>query len=197
VVPDTDEHARLQERRALLHEIQVSSALLISELFIKLRRDLHLHQDDLVAHLVASPFIEPDDLPFLRVAAERYLRDDLVSTLHVLVPRVEQMVRRMLSATGSDVTAARDGDLRERPLGELLRAGEADGNLGGPLVGLLQAVLSEDWGLNLRNRVAHGLLKPRDCTQASVDRVLHIALHLASRRKLALPAGAAPEPKAS
>ncbi len=182
VAPDTDEQARFEERRALLLEINLTSAMLISELFKRLREVFHLHEDDLVAHIAASPFVEPQDLPFVRVAVERYLRGDLLSALHVLVPRVEQMLRRLLRAAGTEITALRDGELRERPLGELLRAGESDGVLPTPLARLLQAVLSEDWGLNLRNRVAHGLVKPEDCTQPHVDRVLHIALLVAQIR---------------
>lgn len=178
LAPDTEELARFEERRALLHEIQLVSTVVISELFTRLRRDHHLQQDDLLANLVTSQFVEADDLPFLRVAIDRYLRGDLISALHVLVPRVEQLIRRILRAAGTEITALRDGELRERPLGELLRAGETDGTLPTPLARLLQAVLSEDWGLNLRNRVAHGLLTPGDCTQPSVDRVLHIALLL-------------------
>ena len=178
LAPDTEELERFNERRALLHEIQLVSALIISELFSRLRSNLDLQQDDLLAYLMTSPFIEDDDVPFLRVAVDRYLRGDLVSALHVLVPRVEQLCRRILRAAGTEITALRDGELRERPLGELLRAGETDGTLPAPLARLLQAVLSEDWGLNLRNRVAHGFLTPRECSQAAVDRVLHIALLL-------------------
>jgi len=178
LAPDTEELARFNERRALLHEIQLVSALVISELFTRLRRDLYLQQDDLLAHLMTSPFVADDDVPFLRVAVDRYLRGDLVSALHVLVPRVEQLCRRILRAAGTEITALRDGELRERPLGELLRAGEMDGTLPASLARLLQAVLSEDWGLNLRNRVAHGFLTPKECTQAAADRVLHIALLL-------------------
>jgi hypothetical protein len=182
LAPDSQELARFEERRALLTEIGVSSAVLISEIFRRLRQELHLHQDDLVTHLAVSSFVEADDLPFIRVGVDRYLRDDHISALHVLVPRVEQMIRRILRAAGTEITALRDGELRERPLGELLRAGEADGTLPSPLARLLQAVLSEDWGLNLRNRTAHGLVRPEDCSQPNVDRVLHIALLLARIR---------------
>lgn len=182
LAPGTDEQARFEERRELLLEINLTSAILISELFRRLREQLELHEDDLVAHIAASSFVEPEDLPFVRVAMQRYLRGDLISTLHVLVPRIEQMLRRLLRAAGTEITALRDGELRERPLGELLRVGENDGVLPTPLARLLQAVLSEDWGLNLRNRVAHGLVKPEDCTQPHVDRVLHIALLVAQIR---------------
>jgi hypothetical protein len=195
IAPGTDEQLRFEERRALLQEIVFYSGF-ISELFEKLRDEFQVHQEDLVAHLAASPFVEPDDLPFLRTAADRYLFGDLIAALHVLVPRVEQMIRRILRAAGSEVTAQRDGELRERPLGELLRAAESDQVFSTALTRLLQAVLSEEWGRNLRNRVAHGLVTVGDCSQADVDRVLLIALHLAGLR-LKEPAeerAEAPEP---
>jgi hypothetical protein len=182
IAPGTEEQKRFEERRALLQEIVLLSGMVISKIFDKLRNEFQLHQEDLVAHLAASPFVEPDDLPFLRVAADRYLQGDRICVMHVLVPRVEQMIRRILKAAGTEITALRDGELRERPLGELLRAGEADGAFSVPLVRLLQAVLSEEGGLNLRNRVAHGLTTPGDCSQANVDRILHTALLLAGVR---------------
>lgn len=182
IAPDTVEQARFEERRALLQEIALVSSVVISEILQRLRKDLHLQEDDLVAFLSASPYVDPDDLPFLRTAATRYLRDDRISAMHVLVPRVEQMVRRILTAAGTEVTALRDGELRERPLGELLRAAEADGTMPTELVRLLQAVLSEDWGMNLRNRVAHGLAAETDCSQANLDRLVQLALLLAGMR---------------
>jgi len=182
IAPDTVEQARFEERRALLQEIALVSSVVISEILHRLRKNLHLQEDDLVAFLSASPYMEPDDLPFLRTAATRYLRDDRISAMHVLVPRVEQVVRRILKAAGTEVTALRDGELRERPLGELLRAAEADGTMPTELVRLLQAVLSEDWGMNLRNRVAHGLATEADCSQANLDRVLQLALLLSGIR---------------
>lgn len=192
LMPGSDELARFEERRALLLEIAVMSTVVISGLFLKLREELYLHRDDLAAILSSSPYVEADDMLFLNLGIERYLRGDLVSAIHVLVPRVEQIIRRILRAAGTEVTALREGELRERPLGELLRAGETDGTLPTPLARLLQAVLSEDWGLNLRNRVAHGLLKPSEVTQAYVDRVLHIALLLA---RIQLEEEETPEPR--
>lgn len=182
IAPDTVEQVRFEERRDLLHEIALTTSVVISEILQRLRNDLHVQEDDLVGFLSASPYVDPDDLPFLRTAATRYLRDDRISAIHVLVPRVEQIVRRILKAAGTEVTALRDGELRERPLGELLRAAEEDGTFPAELVRVLQAVLSEDWGMNLRNRVAHGLATAADCSQASLDRVLQLALLLAGIR---------------
>jgi len=56
------------------------------------------------------------------------------------------------------------------------------GTMPSALVRLLQTVFSEEWGLNLRNRVAHGLATEADCSQANLDKVLHNALLLAGIR---------------
>lgn len=182
ISPGTQEQEIFEARKALVQEIVLCSGIVISELFAKLRSDHQLHSEDLFAAMAASPFVDIADLPFLRTATYRYMHGDRVSAMHVLVPRVEQMIRRILQATGTGITALRNGELRERPFGELLRAAEADGTMPTALVRLLQAVYSEDWGLNLRNRVAHGLATEADCSQANLDRVLHTALLLAAIR---------------
>lgn len=182
IAPDTPEQLRYEERRALVQEVAMMSGLVLSELFSRLRAERHLHSADLLTILSASNFVETDDLPFLKTAAERYMADDRIAAIHVLVPRIEQLVRRILKAAGTEVTAMRDGELRERPLGELLRAGEVDGTMPPELVQLLQAILSEAWGFNLRNKVAHGLLRENECSQANADRLLHTAMVLAGIR---------------
>jgi hypothetical protein len=99
-----------------------------------------------------------------------------------MVPRIEQMIRRLLEAAGVSITVVKDNEVRERYLGDLLRSGEKDGVLPTAIATLLRLVLSDENGLNLRNRVAHGWLTPHECGQSTVDRVLHIALILASLR---------------
>ena len=182
VPPGGPEMMIFQEHRSRILEITFFSETILSEAFRKLRSERSLHEEDISAVLSSSPFIEPEDLPFLRTIAERYMAGDRISTIHILVPRIEQIIRRMSFAGGLDTTALKSGAMKERTLGDLLREIDENSVLPHKVCLLLMALLTEEWGLNLRNRVAHGLLKPSECTQATLDRLLHTAIVLAGLR---------------
>lgn len=193
IAPDDAEAATFEAQRALIVELVALSAIVLSAAFERLRSLFGLSADDLVSAVCPDTATEADK-PFLSVAAERYLAGDHVSAMHILVPRLEQLTRRHLLNSGVDATAIKDGATKERTFGELIREGKAAGVLPESLARLLQAVLSEEWGLNFRNRVAHGLLTPAECTGANVERLWHVALVLAAWRKGAR-GSAGPDPE--
>jgi len=192
LAPGTPEHEQFQRRRALMLEIHISAAMVISEVLLRLRQEFQLRADQLTGAMSASPFIEAEDLPFIRSAVRNYLSGDNIAAMHVLVPRVEQVIRRVLKAAGVEITALRDGELRERPLGTLLREAENSGVLPRELVLLLQATLSEEWGLNLRNSIAHGWIKQAQCVQHYADLTLHLMLLVVRLRPAAAAGSGAP-----
>jgi len=183
--PNSPAQENFQEQQDLLLEINICSCIILRELFNKLRSEKDLKVENLVSIFRNSGFINENDLPFLRIAVERYLAGDLVSAIHLLVPRIEQIIRRILRKAGVNTTALLQGAMRERLLGELLRAQEAMEVLSSPLARLLQATLSEEWGLNLRNRVAHGLINEAECSQSNADRLLHTVILLSQIRLVA------------
>ncbi|WP_437481600.1 DUF4209 domain-containing protein [Sorangium sp. So ce1014] len=182
IAPDDAEAAPFAAQRALVFELVALCAILLSSAFERLRSVFALSVDDLVSTVCPDTAADADK-PFITIAAERYLAGDHVSAVHVLVPRLEQMTRRHLINSGVDATAIKDGATKERTFGELIREGKAAGVLPEPLARLLQAVLAEEWGLNFRNRVAHGLLTLSECTAPNVERLWHVALVLAAWRR--------------
>ena len=132
----------------------------------------------------------------LGVGYERYLAGDLVSAVHVLVPRVEDVVRRFLRARGIEDTEFKTGLGPDRTatrtddatFGAFLRRNTADGRaardiLTPPLFAFLEATTTSPTGMNLRNNVAHGLIRPAHCTGEAVGVVTHIFLSLAALAK--------------
>ena len=78
-----------------------------------------------------------------------------------------------------EAALGRDGALRERPLEELLRAEELALILGKERLFYFKYVLSEEaWGLNLRNDIAHGLIKKELCTKGVVDQIIFLYMML-------------------
>ncbi|MFZ6003122.1 MAG: DUF4209 domain-containing protein [Actinomycetota bacterium] len=94
----------------------------------------------------------------IRRAIELYEADDPDSAASVLAPRLERIVRRLASAVGLTVTRSPDRHGRSggvKGLGDLL--GTLEGFLPEPTRRYLKVLLSEVTGLNLRNRIGHGL----------------------------------------
>jgi hypothetical protein len=191
IAPDTPEAETFHERVGLLREIEISSAFVIDALLDRLKREKPLSSAVMLALWAEGPGFVEDDRPFLECAASHYFGDDSISFIHVIVPRLEQWIRRIAEATGIDITALKDGEMRERPLGELLRALEDEGAFPAETVRLFQATLAEPWGWNLRNHVAHGLAKPNECASWRAGRVLHLSFLLSQLRRVE----EAPEPK--
>jgi len=183
--PNSLAQENFQEQQDLLLELNVSSCILLRELFNKLRSEKNLKVEDFVSIFRNSEFINEDDLAFFHTAADRYLAGDLISAIHILIPRIEQIIRKILRKAGVNTTALLEGAMRERLLGELLRAPEVVEVLSLPLARLLRATLSEEWGLNLRNRVAHGLINEAECSQSNADRLLHTVILLSQIRLVA------------
>jgi hypothetical protein len=87
---------------------------------------------------------------------------DLVKAIHVLVPQIELGLRGIVASAGKPITkadSARPGVSTAVGIGDMLYNQEI-GELIGPDLRLhFLALFADSRGLNLRNRLAHGLLK--------------------------------------
>jgi hypothetical protein len=138
--------------------------------------------------------LDDDTLELLRRVCARFLQQDFVSAMHILVPQVENVLRQHLSALGVDTTDYRrdvnGGASRtdDASLGSLLRKSLPDGRtvrsyLGGDLCDHLNSVLNSQTGLNLRNEFAHGLARLTHCTPENVGLSLSLLYLLADRSR--------------
>lgn len=84
---------------------------------------------------------------------------DFVSSLHLLVPQIEHMVRVHLQAAGANTTVLDAAGIEtEIGLSALLDLPQANEVLGDDLCFELRAIFCDPLGPNLRNELAHGLL---------------------------------------
>ncbi len=97
------------------------------------------------------------DLSALRAS----LRDlGFLTATHLLIPQLESSVRYVLSRSGVIVSKLDSlGTQEEKDLGALLYEPRLEELLGEDLVFDLQGLLVERFGINLRNKMAHGLMK--------------------------------------
>lgn len=173
ILPGTQEIEAFEEHKDLVMGVSFYANVLFPSLFDTLKTSCGLSTTSLISFIMKSPYITTDDQDFLKKGFDSFFQDDFITALHLLVPRLEQMIRRLLFNKDVDITTAKDGAIKEKPLGELLRSAESSGKIDTRLCEYAKAILSEEWGFNLRNRIAHGLITTSECTFSNCSRVIH------------------------
>lgn len=168
---DHEEHALLEHE---LHRIQVFSVFALDMLARMRARygDLSDH-----ASWFESELIAPDVAQAIHRALRLFEGGDYDSSASVLVPRLERIVREIARACGLTITRSPDRAGRPggvKPLGELLSALQS--HLDEATRRYLRALLSEITGLNIRNRISHGLVDAVSDREAAM--LIHAACHL-------------------
>lgn len=170
--------ARLNELFAM--DIDLHNSLFLVPIFEHLVTELHVSAVELVSFLSLSNAVTEDELVLAFVGMRAFLRGDLVSAMHLLVPRLEHLVRSHLGRAGADTTAFEFGSMKERTFGTLLAEGRSAGVLPIGIYRLLRRVLTDDNGFNLRNKIAHGLASTADCSPNNACRVVQMMLFVAA-----------------
>ena len=175
---------QVEFNRALDFDIFFNTSLLLPRIFERLRLERGLSPDTLRDYLDESGSIEPDNLPLIERGLERYFAEDFASALHLLVPQLEDVIRHLFERVGLPPAKLADRDTngwQYETFGALLD--RADKELPGLLPRELRVyigrTLSEVTGWNLRNTIAHGMIKMQRCNRATTETVLHLYLSLA------------------
>ncbi len=110
-------------------------------------------------------------------AFAHYFREDYEASAHVALPQVEATVRELCKQVGIPVSRepVRDNG-GVAGLGTLLHALDEERLLEKSWIRYLTTALTEPAGLNLRNRIAHGLIQ--EVTREYALVILHIACFL-------------------
>jgi Domain of unknown function (DUF4209) len=108
------------------------------------------------------------------------LSGDHVKAIHVLVPQIEHMLRTLAGQIGIPKTTSgsRKGSMQARALGDILSDAVLKETLDEDIRLYLVTVLVDQRGLNLRNRVSHGLMELDQLDQSLSHRLLHVLLTL-------------------
>ena len=130
-----------------------------------------------------SPVFGEQDWPILERGICAYLVGDWLVAVHLLVPRVEAAVRRLVEMSGGSVMKpGRHEGMHLRNLDELLRDEAAEAVLTSDVTFYLRTLFTDQRGWNLRNDVAHGIEPIPGFTAAAADRVFHAVLILGGLR---------------
>ncbi len=138
---------------------QTYAAAFVHPVWRQINLDHDVRLRDLLLVVLNNPFVpEGHEETYARGLLAGFKGDFLTAT-HLLVPQLENSIRHVLSRSGVIVSKIDSfGIQEEKDLGALLREPKLEELLGEDLVFDLQGLLVERFGVNLRNRMAHGLM---------------------------------------
>lgn len=122
-----------------------------------------------------------DDTTFLKEGFAAWLGEDYVKALHVLVPQAERGLRAIAASVGVPVTkphpVTKDASVSIN-MGDILSNEKVLAVIGEDIALHFRSLYADPRGMNLRNRVAHGLHSPRSLGPHIVRLVVHSLLIL-------------------
>jgi len=167
---------------ALAQDIVVISPFLTGA-FDRTREKHGLTSEMLVSFLHRSPIFQSEFRDLMSQGVDAYMAGDHVKAISVLVPQIENALRRYLQLLGQPPNKDWRGDATtklEKNLNDILEREQVIKDALGEGVHLyLLTFLADPRGHNLRNRLGHGLMTAADFRREISDRVLHILLVLA------------------
>lgn len=155
--------------------------LQLSKVFDRLRTKLD--SSILISYLSSSELFAQDNLSIIKVGFDRFFDNDYVSAIHVLTPRLEAVLRRLLEKLGQPTSKVKKEGIMEQNLDEILREEAMSTFLGEDMIFYLKTFLVDKRGQNLRHEVAHGLIEQEACNERNAITLIHQFLRL-SRYKL-------------
>ena len=126
----------------------------------KINSEHSITLDALIGLLINNPFVpQGRELLYARGLIAGFKKDFVSSSLY-LVPQIENSIRNILEDNGCVITSkiSSSGVQKEKDLNELLIDDNVIKIFGEDVIFVLRAVMTEGYGGNIRNLLAHGLL---------------------------------------
>jgi Domain of unknown function (DUF4209) len=149
----------------MLH-LQMVLNMVLVPLFDKLMNERGLTSEIIIDQVFVWPLMSEKNKPFVELGIKKFFDGDYVSSIHILVPQFESTLRRMFAAAGYATTSIKKSTAQhEETFNEFLNRDDIKEALGERIHKLIQMVMVDQMGINLRNKVAHGLITFEQCTK--------------------------------
>ena len=136
-----------------------------------------------IAELVnASPYVPRGREVLFTIGIHAGLQGRFIESLHVLIPQLENMLRCWLFDSNLiSSTINQDGIQREMNLNQILELPATESLFSEDLCFVLRALFTEQFGHNLRNEMAHGMLSPGSCFSGAAIYAWWLIFHMVAR----------------
>jgi hypothetical protein len=163
------------------------SRFFLEKAFDQVRKRYSATPDQIVDFLYKSPAFTVRFRGVMKLGVEAYFAGDHPKAISLLVPQIENGLRFLLTLVGRPPNKPRRGDqpgMTEKTLTDILEHEPVLKEKFGEAAHLyMVAFLADARGMNIRNRMSHGLMAEEDFNRGVSDRVLHTMLMLGSCRR--------------
>ena len=146
-----------------------------------MHKEHDIDEDEFTAIASSSPAVQPEREQLLGKALFYGYEGEFATSIHILAPQVENIIRFKLNEVGVNTTNNIQGILDEKGLGPLIDAPEFEQIFGEDLSFEIRALFYDHAGPNLRNNVAHGLLTFQQCQSVESAYAWWLALKIVLR----------------
>ncbi len=172
--------------RALQHAATMLSwkASWLHLIFNRVRERYSIDADGLTGLIHECPSFVPERASLVRDGVEAWLTGDAIKAIHVLVPQIEGALRALLSALGGAVVVPDPdvGGFKAIGLGPILTHPIFVEKVPRDVGFHLRALYNDPRGLNLRNELAHGLVRPELLNMGLANWVMHTVILVSKLR---------------
>lgn len=165
------------------NRLMVTNFSLWSEMVISRALKQLIEKERISIHSFTGMFkglVASSRLNLLKSGLEAWYSNDYYKSIHILIPSFEDMLKTILRNCGVFTSKVDGNGYQVLTLGALLNKGKTMGIIDDNQYHFLTLILtSENGGLNLRNRVCHGLSSENDFTNMNASNVIHCILILA------------------
>lgn len=165
--------------RNLMMGVGIGSVFL-NTIFERLCNEKGLTTETLTNYLKSWRFIDDGNLKLVEHGIKKHFEQDYISSIHILVPQLEAVIRKLLKKGGIQTVSFVSGttNTREAPLTGLLEREEVKVIFEENLWWYTYLILVSPLGYNLRNEVAHGLIEIQKCNLTNSNLILHLYILL-------------------
>jgi len=126
-----------------------------------------------------SIYLDFSDKIIVKKGIDFYISEDYISFMHLIIPRIENILRNFLESLGGSVIGRiRNDGFNYKILSDILKEDLIEETFTKDLILYLKIVLSENLGLNLRNELSHGIIDVRKCNEENSSIAFHTLLFL-------------------
>lgn len=137
---------------------------------------------DVINSVIDKSKINSDSKEILKRGIERYFSSDCISSIHILVFQIEQLIRGVMVQNGFSnfVFDQKSNSMMQKVLDTLIREPEVEKILGRDFVSAVISCISNIDHRNLRNEAGHGVIPLEKLNQINATIVLFLNLFIIS-----------------
>ncbi len=162
----------------------IISELFLSRIFTSLK-EKGLDKENFISYLRSSGIFPENNLKLIEVGIDKYLNNDYVSAIHILIPQFEGVFLYISEKLGIDIVSLNRGKEISTQIktlsSEYLSSEKFQNKWGRDFCEQIKFVLFEPLGYTLRHKVAHGQISIQECNLSNSNLILYFFLVLAGR----------------